>query len=732
MSLFTELKRRNVFRVAAAYIVVAWLLTEILATILPMFGVPDWVGKAVVIVAAVTFVPVLVFAWAFEMTPEGIKREKDVNRDSSITSRTGKKLDYVTIAAVVVGVGLLGWSKLGTEIPEPAIEITETSGAPSVAVLPFVNMSGNAENEYFSDGLTETLLHMLSQVPNIKVAARTSSFAFKGKEQDVRQIALALGVAHILEGSVQRSGDKVRVTAQLIRADDGFHVWSSNYDRTLNDIFAIQDEIAADVGKSLTTSLLGASSISIESVGTHDIIAYDLYLQALSEKANNSYEGLQQAEHLLKQSLLIDPDFLDAKSALGMVYIFQESTGFREEDEAFANAAELFKQVVSVRPRDATARAATIVIRARMAENDGAYMAVMDAIPEIEAIVETAPNDVDLRILVANVLRNTDRHEDAQGHLQKALLIDPVNSELHYTLGMVQKGLRDWDSARASIGRSLELNPDNPNAHGQLAEIGYASGDPVGAVDNVFKAMAIDPKDHELASALARYCYRLGLLEYGDKYRDRALLISRNAPASQLAVLIGAFVRGDREYSDEIARSMVSNNVEERHGSFFWSVLTVLLNAVAREDAAEGLEFVERYHPGFNDPTSSELPWKTRWAQAGAFSAWDAAYGREKAAKMATDYLQLVMMTSADENSLTETRMQVLALQGKTEEAIELALSESMTKPISLAIWWRELYDEPQLQAVVADPRVAARLREWDEDLLKVRADVKAYLDGTR
>ena len=175
MSLFTELKRRNVFRVATAYIIVGWLLTEVLATLLPMFGVPDWVGKAVVIVLVVTFVPVLIFAWAFEMTPDGIKREKDVDRGASITSQTGRKLDYVTIVAVVLGVAFLAWSKSGVDVPTESQEITQTSGAPSVAVLPFVNMSGNTDNEYFSDGLTETLLHMLAQVPDIKVAARTSS-----------------------------------------------------------------------------------------------------------------------------------------------------------------------------------------------------------------------------------------------------------------------------------------------------------------------------------------------------------------------------------------------------------------------------------------------------------------------------------------------------------------------------------------------------------------------------
>ena len=256
MSLFNELKRRNVFRVAAAYVVVAWLVTEVGTTLLQTFGAPDWVAKAIILMFGLGFIPVVVFSWVYELTPEGIKKETQVNRDTSITSKTGRKLDLITIVAVVVGIGFISFSSV--IVPPPALETAETTAhEASVAVLPFVNMSGNAENEYFSDGLTETLLHMLAQVPGLKVAARTSSFSFKEQpELTASEIANILNVAHILEGSVQRAGDRVRITAQLIRADDGFHVWSENYDRTLDNIFDIQDEIAEKVGGALSESLL--------------------------------------------------------------------------------------------------------------------------------------------------------------------------------------------------------------------------------------------------------------------------------------------------------------------------------------------------------------------------------------------------------------------------------------------------------------------------------------------
>jgi len=729
MSLFSELKRRNVFRVAAAYLIVAWLLTEILATLLPMFGVPDWVGKAVVIVVALTFIPVLIFAWAFEMTPEGIKREKDVDRDSSITSDTGKKLDYVTIAAVVVGIGFLAFSRTETPAPEAPIEITETTGAPSVAVLPFVNMSGNAENEYFSDGLTETLLHMLAQVPDIKVAARTSSFAFKGEDQDIRKIALALGVAHVLEGSVQRSGDKVRVTAQLIRADDGFHVWSSIYDRQLNDIFAIQDEIAADVGESLTASLLGDEKVEIAGIGTDNIIAYDLYLQALSLRATGSYEALQDAEALLKESLLMDADFLDAKSVLGIVYMMQASTGLTEWESALENAASMNEQILHVRPDDISAQSSLVAIRAYQAEESGAYMAIPDAVPVLSNLVSAAPKDADLRSLYARFLNDTGRAEDALVEIEAALLIDPVSARLYQQLGTAYLNVENIDAARKALNRSLEINPNQPNVHGRLARSYSMEGDGLGTVKSNLDAIALDPRDQELASGLGIFLYRLGLFEEADEFRDRAVLLAPNSPSARHVQLEAAKARQDSEASDSIARSMIADDIDERHGSYIVAAYTVMTNAIAREDAAAGLEFIEQFVPGFNDPTSNRLSFKVRNAQSAAFGAWDAVFGRETASQMADDFWRIMQAGGHVDEDWPDAVMEIKALKGETESAIEFGLANVFNRQATETIFYWEIYDAPHLSEVVADPRIQARLQQWEEDAVRTRAEIKSFFD---
>ena len=299
MSFFKELKRRNVVRVGIAYAVAAWLLIQVTDIVFPRIGLPDSAVTLVIALLAIGLIPALIFAWAFEMTPEGLKREKEVDRSESITPQTGRKLDRMIIGIMAVVIAFLLLDRfILNEGTGPSSRVNETQSVgidseveaakdegPSVAVLPFVNMSGDAENEYFSDGLTETLLHMLAQLPELRVAARTSSFAFKGRNTSIGEIADSLGVAHILEGSEQKSGNRIRVTAQLIRATDGFHVWSQNYTRPLQDIFAIQDEIAQDVAGALDSSLLGGKSRAMHSVETSNLTAYDHYLNGVMRAA---------------------------------------------------------------------------------------------------------------------------------------------------------------------------------------------------------------------------------------------------------------------------------------------------------------------------------------------------------------------------------------------------------------------------------------------------------------
>jgi TolB-like protein len=245
MSFFQELKRRNVFRVAVAYIIVAWLLLQVGDTLGPALRLPEWFQSGVAYVLILGFPIAIIFAWAFELTPDGVKREKHVDRTESITHETGQKLNYTIIGLLIAALAYFALDKFVFEHDHEVIETH--AGEPSIAVLPFANMSDDASNEFFADGITEELLNLLAKIPELEVTSRTSAFQFKGKETDIPTVARLLGVDHVLEGSVRKSGMKVRITAQLIDADTDKHVWSETYDRELDDIFAIQDEIARKV-----------------------------------------------------------------------------------------------------------------------------------------------------------------------------------------------------------------------------------------------------------------------------------------------------------------------------------------------------------------------------------------------------------------------------------------------------------------------------------------------------
>ena len=290
-SLFAELRRRNVFRAGAFYVAATWALAQGISQLGPAFGMPDWGTRWFVIACAIGFPFWIAFAWFFEFTPEGIKRERDVEPGESITPHTGRKLDFAIIGVLAIAVVLLVTDRFVLHHGVNAQADIAVS-AQSIAVLPFVDMSQSKDQEYFSDGISEELLNLLAKIQTLHVAARTSSFSFKGKDVPIPEIANTLHVANVLEGSIRKAGDQIRITAQLIRAADGYHVWSETWDRKLDDIFKIQDEIAGKVVEELKVTLLGAAP----TVRTTDPDAYALYLQARQVGRQGTTEAFQQSD----------------------------------------------------------------------------------------------------------------------------------------------------------------------------------------------------------------------------------------------------------------------------------------------------------------------------------------------------------------------------------------------------------------------------------------------------
>ena len=289
-----ELRYRNVFRVAIAYIIAGWLIAQATDLAADAFDAPVWVMKMLIVVLLIGLPIALFLAWAYELTPDGVVKAEDLPEDMPKDPRSKSQLNRATLVALVVAVAWLGWDKLQRPAVEPAAQVTagttaettaevapETSDK-SIAVLPFVNMSSDVEQEWFSDGLTEEILNALARTPDLLVAARTSSFKYKGSNEDAPTIARALGVAHILEGSVRSAKNRLRVTAQLIRASDGFHLWSQTYDREPEDVIAIQEDIAIEIATALETAMDPEALARMVSSGTNSVPAFNAYLEGLA------------------------------------------------------------------------------------------------------------------------------------------------------------------------------------------------------------------------------------------------------------------------------------------------------------------------------------------------------------------------------------------------------------------------------------------------------------------
>ena len=379
MSFFDELKRRNVFRVGIAYTIVGWILAQIAEFAFENFGAPDWVLKSVVVILLLGLPLALFFAWAFEVTPEGIKREADVDRSQSITSQTGRKLDFIIIGILVVALGWFSFDKFyantgPSPLPESAVQ------EKSVAVLPFIAMSSGPDDEYFADGLTEEILNALAQLPELLVTARTSAFSFKGQDVPVQEIAAALGVNHIVEGSVRRSGERLRVTAQLIRADDGFHLWSEQYDSTSTDTIAVQENIAEQIASVLDVVLDERKRDAMKQAGLRDVEAFTLYQKGLdiygrAHGEMDTIEGLRQAnvyfEKVMERVPTFSPVYLD-HSDLFLHMLADDASGvfqavLTEEDIANAYPA-------AIADYEAAERHAPSSAPRRMMELDLAYI----------------------------------------------------------------------------------------------------------------------------------------------------------------------------------------------------------------------------------------------------------------------------------------------------------------------------------------------------------------------
>src|SRR2546423_11310443 len=525
---FAELKRRNVYKVAVAYAVVAWLLIQGASILFPTFEAPAWVMKVFITAVIFGFPVALIFAWAFEITPEGIRRAEDVDVGKSITHQTGRKLVWTTAVLAVVAIALFAYqvwrskSTVGSVISSSRSEET-TASIPkkSIAVLPFENLSDNKENAFFTDGVQDEILTDLAKVADLKVISRTSVMQYKtGVQRNLREIGQQLGVAHLLEGSVQRAGNKVRVNAQLIDARTDAHQWAQSFDRDIADVFAIQTEIAKAIADQLQAKLSPSEKTAIERKPTNNVSAFDLYSRAKTLLLTTAFsaqgaQNLSQAVDLLNQAVARDPSFFQAYCLL--VYS-HDNLYFLGTDHTPARLA--LAQIAL----QAASRLQPEAGEAHVARAENLYRAYQDyegARAELEIARKTLPNDPRVPELIGYIVRRQGKQDEAIKYFQRALELDPRNFFILQQVALSYQNLRRYPEMAAALDRAVAVKPGDIDS-----EVARASTDFDWKADTrpVHQTMdTIEGKDPAAVRTFADTLFLVGLAERNASVAERGL-----------------------------------------------------------------------------------------------------------------------------------------------------------------------------------------------------------------
>jgi TolB-like protein/Tfp pilus assembly protein PilF len=503
---FAELKRRNVVRMAGLYLVGAWLLTQVASTVLPMFGAPDWLPRSIVILLAIGFVPALIFSWVFELTPEGLKRESEVAPAQSIARGTGHKIVGVTVALAIIATGLMIFRMAGKDgwAVRPDRDDAGRSAASlppkSIAVLPFDNLSRDPDNAYFCEGVQDEILTRLAKVADLKVIARTSTQKFKSSPENLPEIARQLGVLNILEGSVQKANDQVRVNVQLINATTNAHLWAEIYDRKLTDIFVVESDIAKAIADALQAKLSGAETTAIAKKPTENPEAYELYLKGRLIWNRRTEADLRKAAEYFQQA--IDKDSSYALAYAGLADCYSTLAGYISTapkeliDRAFAPARRALEL------DDSLAEAHTALANALAADLQFAAAEV-----EFKRAFALNPNYASAHQWYGEILQSLGRHDEAVAEIRRAHDLDPLSLIINSVLASAYFSAGRFEEAWQQNRRTLELDPNFGVSYWVRAQLLEQKGqfdDAIADFKRSEGAISIDATRCAIACVLAR------------------------------------------------------------------------------------------------------------------------------------------------------------------------------------------------------------------------------------
>lgn len=483
MSFFKELKRRNVFRVGLAYLVAAWLLLQLTEVLMEILDLPSQVGKTVLLLLIIGLIPALILAWAFELTPEGIRRDSDVDHEAPATAKPGRVMDRMIIAMLVIALAYFVWESrfaesedtdtlTSPESAEPVTTQTRDTGSPalmaeelSVAVLPFVNMSAEQANEYFSDGISEELLNILAKINDLRVISRTSSFTYKGSNKTASEIGAELKVKYLLEGSVRKDGNRIRVTAQLIEVDGDKHLWSDTYTRELNDLFAVQDEVAQAIVNALKVTMGGVPLEELLSKGTENVRAYNLFLEGRYLWHQRTAESLEKSIVTLKQAVETDPKFYRAWSALADSYILVPEYKSVTAEDYVQPAREASRRALELKPESSHALTTRAYIR---------YLYDFDwdqAEADFRYAIELSPDYATAHQWYSEMLATQRRFDEAIEQGEIAVSLDPHSTIARVVLATHFMYSGKFDQAYEQLQVAYEMGPELIMVSDNLSEL---------------------------------------------------------------------------------------------------------------------------------------------------------------------------------------------------------------------------------------------------------------------
>lgn len=554
-----EVKRRNVYKVAVAYAVVSWLLIQAASIFLPVFDAPQWVMKLFIVIIAICFPAALVLSWAFEITPEGIKLESEIEPSKSIKRRTGRKIVGITIVVAVLAGGLFVFQLVRSKsiIPLRQSEAATTPPNKSIAVLPFDNLSRDPDNAYFCEGVQDEILTRLAKVADLKVISRTSTQHFKSAPEDLPQIAKQLGVAHILEGSVQKAGDQVRVNVQLVNGLNDAHLWADTYDRKLNDIFAVESEIAKTIADTLQAKLSGSEQQAIAARPTENSEAHQLYLKGRFFWNKRTGNDLKKSIDYFEQAIADDSNYALAYAGLADAYAFLPGYTAGTPQDCYPKAIAAAKKALELDDTLSEAHTALAI---------ATWLYAFDfsqAITEFQRAIDLNPNYAIAHQQYGNILLTAlGRFDEAIAEGKRAVELDPLSLVINADLGVDYYFARRYDEAIAQLRKTLEMDPGYYYAHIDLGEALEMKGDRDSAIAEYKKARALND-DPYILGLLARSYGLSGNKAEAEKILNQLKELSTQRYVAAYSFALGYLGLGEKEQ----ALRWLEQSYQDRAGS---------------------------------------------------------------------------------------------------------------------------------------------------------------------